>query len=100
MIYYRPYDCKKGLAEKELPLPPRRLTVVEGSYSHHPDLRAEYDFKIFLHCMKQTQNSRLLKREGDDYPVFLERWIPMEERYFAQYLIAENSDLIVETDLI
>lgn len=100
MIYYRPYDCQKGFTEKELPLPPRRLTVVEGSYSHHPDLRAEYDFKIFLHCMKQTQNSRLLKREGDDYPVLLERWIPMEERYFAQYRIAENSDLIVETDLI
>ncbi len=41
-----------------------------------------------------------MKREGDDYPVLLERWIPMEERYFAQYRIAENSDLIVETDLI
>lgn len=99
-ILYRPYRCSTGLIEKELPLPPRKLTVVEGSYSHHPGLKAEYDVKIFLTCSKQTQFNRLKKREGDYYNVFKQRWIPMEEHYFTECCTAKNSNIIIETDLL
>lgn len=99
---YRPYCCKTGKIEKELRLPPRMLTVVEGSYSHHPKLRreAEYDFKIFLTCSKEEQARRLRDREGSCFSAFQERWIPMEERYFSRCAVGENSDLRLETDLI
>ena len=99
-ILYRPYRCSTGFIEKELPLPPHKLTVVEGSYSHHPGLQAEYDSKIFLTCSKQTQFNRLKKREGDDHKVFQQRWIPMEEHYFTECNTVKNSDIIIETDLI
>lgn len=101
-LLYRPYCCKEGKIKKELPLPPRILTVVEGSYSLHPQLRgnAGYDFKIFLTCSKKEQERRLKEREGSHFTAFREKWIPMEEHYFSRYAIEESCDLQLETDFI
>ena len=46
-------------------IPAKALTVIEGSYSHHPALNAPYDLKIFLTCERQEQRRRLMIREGD-----------------------------------
>ncbi len=96
-IVCRPYSCQKGGMEKERILEPCPLTVVEGSYSLHPLLSEGYDLKIFLTCSKETQGSRLQAREGSCFSAFEEQWIPMEERYFKQCLVAERSNLLVDT---
>ena len=73
------------------------LTVIEGSYSHHPGLLTGYDFKIFLTCEKREQIRRLKEREGSGYPAFAARWMPMEEHYFQACGIEAGSDLQIDT---
>ena len=84
-------------------LPPRPLgsaplVIVEGSYSHHPSLAPYYDIRIFVTCSPDEQARRLRKREGERYSNFVERWIPLEEGYFANYSIEENAEMMVVTD--
>lgn len=99
-IYYRPYNCGTGEYGEIVQFPASRLTVIEGSYSHHPELSEVYDLKIFLTSSKEVQARRLMKREGDYYSVFQKRWIPMEELYLHTYDIEKNSDLTVDTSKI
>lgn len=75
----------------------RKLTVVEGSYSCHPILAAEYDLTIFLTCSWEEQKRRLQIREGNHFSAFEDVWIPMEENYLQHYSIETGSHLIVDT---
>ena len=36
--------------------------------------------------------------EGARYAAFVERWIPLEEGYFAKYAIPQSADLILDTE--
>lgn len=96
-IYYRPYHCMDGKFGEVKCLAPSGLTIVEGSYSHHPCVADVYDLRIFLTCTAQVQAQRLQAREGSRYDMFVKQWIPMEENYFAHCHIEENSHLVVKT---
>ena len=97
-IYYRSYDCRSGQPGDTFFLPACPLTVVEGSYSQHPQLAAQYDLKIFLTCAPEEQRRRLLEREGPEgLPRFLERWIPLEEAYFRGVGLPAAGDLVLDT---
>ena len=74
------------------------LTVVEGSYSLHPDLRWAYDLKIFSDISPEEQRKRILTRNGANAPMFFERWIPLEELYFEKMGIRDHADIIVRND--
>lgn len=93
---YQIYDCQADSMSLSEEIPVQALTVVEGSYSHHPVLAEHYDLKVFIKVAPDEQKRRLLKRSG---PVMLERflgeWIPLEEKYFSHFRIEENSDLVV-----
>lgn len=69
-ITYRAYDCPHDALRPALLLPPRPLTVVEGSYSLAPALRPYYDLTVFLTCSQAEQAARLQAREGAYYPAF------------------------------
>jgi len=80
---YRPFDCGSFTLAKPVMVTPKKLTIVEGSYSCHPYFGDPYDLTILLTVDEETQRKRILER-----PVFLQRrffeeWIPMENRYFA-----------------
>lgn len=94
----RRYRCMEGTYLPEETIPPRAVILVEGSYSHHPALADLYDVKIFLTCSPQTQEERLRAREGDYYPMFPARWIPLEEGYFQRYRVPESADLVLEIE--
>lgn len=96
-VTYRPYDCRKGEGGEARLLPYKPLTVVEGSYSHHPALADGYDLRIFLTCSRQEQTSRLHMREGGRFSAYEEMWVPMEENYFRYYAVEAGSDLVVDT---
>lgn len=92
---YRPFDCQSGRFGEPVELEGSGLTLVEGSYSL---LLAEYyDERIFLTCSREAQAARLQKREGDGFRAFEERWMPLEERYFAQCGVEHSSSLVVDT---
>ena len=78
-------------------VPPRPLTVVEGSYSNHPRLAEHYDWSVFLTCAPGVQRGRLEKREGEGIQAFLERWIPCEERYFRAFQTERKSAMVLDT---
>ena len=100
MVNYHPYNCGTGKYKEAVLFKPKTLTIIEGSYSHHPLLNKSYDLKIFLSCDNEVQKQRLFDREGDYYSVFQKRWIPMEELYLSTFQIEKNSDIVVNTSLI
>ena len=96
-IRCRPFDCRSGTLGREVLLPDRQLTVVEGSYSQHPLLTARYDLKLFLTCAPEEQRRRLKRREGGHYAAFRSRWMPLEEQYFRQCGTERSADLVIDT---
>ncbi len=97
-FHYQIYNCQLNSFGASPTIEPHRLTVIEGSYSHHPLLAESYDLRVFLTVQPKVQKERLLKRSG---PVLLERflneWIPLEEQYASALDIPEKSDLVVDT---
>lgn len=96
---YRRFDCKSMcLSEDVIEALPNPLTVVEGSYSCHPMLFKYYDFRVFVNVVQDEQLKRIEQRNGKEAAaVFQNRWIPLEEKYFAAYRIWERCDLIINT---
>lgn len=98
-ITYRPFDCSVMDLREPVTLPPAPLTVVEGSYSHHPKFGGPYDIKVFLQASPALQQARILRRNGPEMlQNFITRWIPMEERYFAAFHIPEHSDFVIAAE--
>lgn len=96
-VPYQPYSCQHGSLQELTWISPCRLNIVEGSCCQHPELASYYDLKIFLTCGQAVQTARLQAREGDYFPMFQNRWIPMEERYLRAFSIEKNCDLTFDT---
>lgn len=94
---YRPYLCASGRLSEPVPMKPKRLNIVEGSYSHHPDIAEYFDFKVFITVSQDEQKRRLSEREGEYFPEFLRTWIPCEENYFAAFSAQDGCDLLITT---
>jgi len=94
---YRAFDCSTMDYSPELRrVDPAAGVIVEGSYCMRPECLPFYGLRIFLDITPELQAARLLAREGEEgYARFVERWIQMEERYFAFYGVRENSDVVI-----
>lgn len=98
---YFKYKCKSDEMERIEVEGPRPLTVIEGSYSLHPYLRAAYDLKIFLTVEPEVQIKRILKRNGAELGArFFEEWIPLENLYFEALSIKAEADMILDGSLL
>ena len=96
-VFYRAYSCREGAYRPGQCIPAQPLSIVEGSYSHHPSLAPYYDIKVFVTCSAEEQMRRLRAREGKRYLNFVQRWIPLEEEYFTDYAIERNAEMTVVT---
>ena len=83
---YRPFDCKTLTLRGPVPVTPKRLNIIEGTYSMHPYFGDPYDLKILLTVDEETQRKRILERPAFLHKRFFEEWIPMENRYFASLI--------------
>lgn len=92
---YRPFDCGTFTLSDPVFVTPKRLTIVEGTYSHHPYFQDPYDLKIYLTVAPEVQRQRILQRPSFLHQRFFEEWIPMENRYFEEFSISEKSNMIV-----
>jgi uridine kinase len=79
---YRPFDCGSFTLAESVAVTPKKLNIVEGTYSRHPYFGDPYDLKILLTVDEETQRQRILKRPAFLHSRFFEEWIPMENRYF------------------
>ncbi|MBR4990417.1 MAG: hypothetical protein IKY96_04550 [Oscillospiraceae bacterium] len=91
---YRPYDCSTGALKQPVEVTPKRINIIEGSYSHHPYFEDPYDLKVFLKIAPEIRLQRIGMRPAFLRKRFLEAWIPMEQRYFECFSIEEKADLV------
>lgn len=95
---YHKYHCQTGQMQA-MQASPARLNIVEGSYSHHPDLKPFYDLTIYLEASLDTRLARLRSRVPlRQLDAFLQTWIPLENQYFKAFDIKATSDLILAGD--
>lgn len=88
---YRPFDCSTFTLAAPVAVTPKKLNIIEGTYSHHPYFGNPYDQKILLSVDAETQRQRILQRPAFLHKRFFEEWIPMEEVYFKA--LSENQSV-------
>lgn len=96
-ILYRPYYPPEWRFLETTETEPRRVNIVEGTYSCHKRLEAYYDLKVFLTIDPIEQIRRIEKRNGSEKALeFQEKWIPLEELYFEKCRTRSRCDLCLE----
>ena len=97
-FHFNIYDCQSLSFFESGKVFPKRLNIVEGVYSLHPELSGYYDYKVFLDVSEEKKLSRILSRSNEKkLERFKNEWIPMENRYFDTYNIRKNCDLVIDT---
>lgn len=92
---YGVYDCSQDAIARQVHVGKKQLNIIEGVYSLHPQFIDLYALKVFLQVDAQTQSQRILQRNGAAmHRRFLNEWIPLENRYFAEHSIADKADLV------
>lgn len=96
---YQRFDCSKMELGNQVPVKNKGIVLVEGAYSCHPVFGDYMDRKVFLDIDRNTQEERILFRNGKErLQDFKEKWIPMEEAYFAAFSIEEHADYFIKPE--
>ncbi len=90
-----PYSCKSGKFKEKKIIKHSKVTIIEGSYSLHPYFKKYYDISIGLDISYSTQLERLKVREGDNLINFINKWIPLENKYFEYFDIFSKVDILL-----
>ena len=94
---YQVYNCKIQSLDSFTIVKPKKLNIIEGSYSMHPTLINYYDYKIFLSIDSESQIKRILERNGEFMlKRFIDEWIPKENEYFREFNIRELADVVID----
>ena len=80
---YQPFDCGTFTLAAPVAVTPKKLNIIEGTYSFHPYFGDPYDLKVLLTIAEDLQRQRVLERPAFLHNRFFRQWIPMENRYFA-----------------
>ncbi|MBD3292138.1 MAG: uridine kinase [Armatimonadia bacterium] len=96
-VSFRPYDWSEGeLSDEELHLGRPAILVVEGISTLRRELRDWVDFGIWVEAPAALRLERGLERDGDEArDMWVELWMPEEERYFESHRPAEYADVKV-----
>ncbi|MDO5022493.1 MAG: uridine kinase [Eubacteriales bacterium] len=93
---YNKYDCHRD-AYTSHTINPSSICIIEGAYSMHPKLFDFYDISVFLSISPSLQKARLKQRETpESFKNFIDRWIPLEEKYIAFYEPNKKADFLLE----
>lgn len=96
-VAYERFNCQIGAMEAREAVAFHRLSVVEGSYSHHPALAEYPTLRIFFTVDPEIQLARLARRAPEKLEAFKSKWIPLEEKYFTALNIQRKADVVVDT---
>lgn len=98
-VDYVRFDCSTFTLLPAKKMIPKRLNIIEGSYSMHPELAGWYDFGVFLDVSPALQEERIKSRNSpEQVKRFFEEWIPMEKRYHDAMKVRERCDLKIQID--
>lgn len=92
---YRPFDCRQQTLAAPIIVQPKKLNIIEGVYSLHPQLPLNHALKVFLLTSPEIQDQRGLYRNGPELQRrFREEWIPLENKYFQECGVQDKCDLV------
>lgn len=102
-VNYVPYNCMTSKLDEDAAkiIKPKRINIVEGSYSQHPYFGDPYQLRIFCDIDPENQLKNIASRIGEDNPLLLRfknEWIPKENAYFDANNIEENSDVYISSN--
>ena len=93
-VIYRSFDCGTMSLSEPVSFDVKSICVTEGSYACHDRLWEYYDLQVLLDVDEEEQIRRIIKRNGvEKAKVFKEKWIPLEERYFAECGIEKRCEM-------
>ncbi len=91
-VMIKVYDCSSNnYYEKEVIL--KDKIILEGVYSNHRYFRDLIDYSAYMVLDGETQNIRVNNRDMKDR--FINEWIPLENKYFDDYQLEQNSDILI-----
>ena len=99
-VVYRPFNCKimEIDKDKEQVIKPKRINIIEGSYSQHPYFGEPYQLRVFLDIDEESQFENISARTGGDNEImekFRNEWIPKEEEYIKANDLEEKADVYI-----
>lgn len=95
-IYY-PFDCHKFAFGEKIFVKQTRVMIIEGAYACHPEFADIYSLKIFFDIDQNEQLIRIERRNGkEQLTQFINKWIPLEEKYFDEFQIMNTCDIILK----
>ena len=98
-VRYRKFDCSEMKLGDYTEVEKKRLTVIEGAYSMHPEMADSYDLSVLLTVPEDIQRERIKKRNTPEMAKrFFNEWIPMEEKYFSELGIKEKCGMVICTE--
>lgn len=96
-IQYRKFDCQTMQIKPAETISPKKLTIVEGAYSMHPQTAGSYNLSVFLDIDSQLQKERITKRNTPQMAErFFSQWIPMENLYFKTFDIKNHCNITIK----
>ncbi len=96
---YRRFDCSRMEYGKDVEVVYTPILIVEGSYSAHPNFGKYMDLLAYCTIDAKDQMERIRVRNGEEGARrFQERWIPMENKYFKEFMIQEKADVVIRAD--
>ena len=91
------YDCQHDCLLPPETLTADRILILEGSYCNLPAIRAYADVRLFMMTPEKKRLERLRQRESpESLQRFFERWIPLENAYFAAYGLPDAECILIE----
>lgn len=91
---YRIFDCGQMDYNGRRDILAAPVRIVEGSYALHPAFGDYAQLRVFTSVDADEQMRRILVRNGEQMAeMFRTRWIPLEEKYFAAFAIADRAEL-------
>lgn len=99
VLYWDRFVCADGTFAPDLcHTGGKPLLIIEGCYCMRPEFRPLYDLSFFFRTTGEEQLRRIRLRNGDErLPMFRNKWIPLENRYFSYYHIAEHCHFQIDT---
>ena len=100
-VCWNRFSCSDGtMIPREIPA--SEVVIIEGSYSHHPQLREKLiqlnALLVYISIEEDEQLRRIAKRDPGLVQMFESRWIPLEKNYFEAYDIQGTADLVIESE--
>lgn len=95
-VLYKKFDCSTMTLSPATLVVPKKLIVIEGAYSMHPEFQNYYDFSIFLDISPELQKLRIEKRNPPQVATrFYDEWIPREQLYFSKMQTKNHCNMLI-----